>query len=484
MPGIRKKVLKGRAKDVKEIFRTKSIKSLIDETQGDKSLKKVLGTLELTMLGIGAIVGTGIFVITGIAAANYSGPAIILSFVFAGLACSFAALCYAEFASAVPVAGSAYTYAYAALGEVWAWIIGWDMVLEYTVATGTVAIGWSGYMNNLLKSIGINLPAQLTTSPFSGGIINLPAILIIALICFLLIRGVSESTKANNVIVIIKLAVVILFIVLALFHIKPANWHPFMPYGWGGVFKGAAYIFFAYIGFDAVSTAAEEVKNPQKQLPRGIILSLLICTVLYIVVSALLTGILPYAQYSGTSAPVAYALEQIGVNWGSALVSIGAICGITSVLLVMLYGQTRIFFAMSRDGLLPKWFGSVNKKTKTPVTITVIVGIVTAAIAGIFPIDIVSELTNIGTLAAFIIVSLAVIVLRVRRPDLERPFKCPLVPVTPTISALACFYLILQLGTMTKIRFVVWFALGLIVYFAYSRQHSNMHTTDQGLFAK
>lgn len=457
---------------MKEIFRTKSISSLIGKTQGEHSLKKALGTFELTMFGIGAIVGTGIFVITGIAAANFAGPAIILSFVVAGITCAFAALCYAEFAAMVPVAGSAYTYSYTALGEIWAWIIGWDLILEYTVAAGTVAIGWSGYMLDLLKTVGIDLPAKLTTSPFSGGWFDLPAVMIVALICLLLIRGVSQSTKVNNVIVVVKLTVILLFIILAVGHVKPANWRPFMPFGVNGIFKGAAYIFFAYIGFDAVSTAAEEVRNPQKQLPRGIIISLLVCTALYIAVSAILTGVLPYFKFSGSSAPVAYALQQIDIGWGSALVSVGAICGITSVLLVMLFGQTRIFFAMSRDGLLPKFFGTVSDKTKTPVHVTIIVGIVVAAIAGIFPINIVSELTNIGTLAAFIIVSLAVIVLRAKSPDIERPFKVPFVPVTPIISALACFYLILQLNSLTKIRFGIWFAIGLIVYFAYGHRHS------------
>ena len=425
------------------IFRIKPVEQLIDEAQGERSLKKVLGTFDLTMLGIGAIVGTGIFVITGIAAAKFSGPALILSFIISGFACTFAALCYAEFASIVPVAGSAYTYSYAALGEIWAWIIGWDLILEYTVATGSVAIGWSGYANQLLQNLGINLPKSLVNSPFTGGIINLPAVLIIALICTLLILGVRQSTVFNNAIVIIKLAVILLFIILAVGHVKPVNWHPFMPFGWGGVFRGAAYIFFAYIGFDAVSTAAEEVKNPQKQLPRGIILSLLICTALYIIVSAILTGVVPYFKFSSTSAPVAYALQQIGIGWGSALVSVGAICGITSVLLVMLFGQTRIFFAMSRDGLLPGVFGAINKKTQTPVTITIIVGIVTAAI-----------------------------VLRYKRPDIKRPFKCPFVPVTPLISAAACLYLIFQLTGLTKLRFVVWFVLGLVVYFSYSQWHS------------
>lgn len=466
---------------MKSIFQTKSIDSLIGETKGKQSLAKVLGPLELTFLGIGAIIGTGIFVITGVAAAKMSGPALVLSFIIAGIACAFAALCYAEFAAIVPVAGSAYTYGYAALGEIWAWIIGWDLILEYTVAIGTVAIGWSGYAVSLLSSVNINIPKSIVNAPMDGGIVNLPAMLIVAVISVLLIAGVKESTRFNNIIVFIKLVVVILFIVLAVGHVKPANWHPFMPFGFSGVVKGAAYVFFAYIGFDAVSTAAEEVKNPQKDLPKGIIYSLIICTVLYIIVSAILTGVVKYPEFSKTSAPVAFALEQIGINWGSALVSVGAMCGITSVLLVMMFGQTRIFFAMSRDGLLPKALGAVNEKTQTPVFCTTLVGIAAAIIAGFLPIGIVSEMTNIGTLAAFVIVSLGVVVLRHRRPDLNRPFKCPGAPFTPIISALACIYLIMNLQVATMIRFVVWFILGMIVYFGYSRKHSTMQNEEEAV---
>jgi APA family basic amino acid/polyamine antiporter len=340
------------------------------------------------------------------------------------------------------------------------------------VAVGSVAIGWSGYMTQLLSNMGINLPKSLTNTPMNGGIINLPAVLILVLISALLMIGVSQSAKLNTVIVTIKLVVIVLFIILAAGHVKPANWTPFMPYGWKGVMRGAAYVFYAYLGFDAVSTAAEEVRNPQKDMPKGIIGSLLICTVLYIVVSILLTGIVPYQSFKNTSAPVAYALAQIGYSWGSSLVSVGAICGITSVLLVMTYGATRIVFAMSRDGLLPKKLGSVHPKTQTPVIATCLIGLATAFVAGFFPLDVVSELTNIGTLAAFIIVSIGVIVLRKRRPDLKRGFRCPFVPVLPIVAAIACFILILQLNDLTKLRFVVWLALGLIVYFAYSRSHS------------
>ncbi|MHC1683897.1 MAG: amino acid permease [Clostridiaceae bacterium] len=463
---------------MKNIFRTKSINDLLTETSGDKSLKKVLGSFELTMLGIGAIIGTGIFVLTGIAAANYSGPALIISFIIAGLACAFAALCYAEFASMVPVAGSAYTYGYTALGEIWAWIIGWDLILEYAFCIATVAIGLSGYLVNLLASIGIVLPKALTSAAGTGGVVNLPAILVIACITGLLVLGVKESTKFNNIIVGVKVIVVLLFIALGVGHVNTENWSPFMPYGWSGVFTGASVIFFAYIGFDAVSTAAEEVKNPQKDLPRGIIGSLIICTILYIVVSGILTGMVPYLDFKETSAPVAFALEKIGIHWGSALVSIGALCGLTSVLMVMMFGQTRVLFAMSRDGLLPKAFGDVHPKFKTPVKSTVLVGVVTAILAGFTPIGVVAELTNIGTLAAFIIVSAAVIVLRVKEPNRKRAFKCPLVPVVPALSIIACSVLIYMLPAVTQVRFVIWLALGVVVYFAYSYKNSTLNEPE------
>ena len=370
-----------------------------------------------------------------------------------------------------------YTYGYAALGEIWAWIIGWDLILEYAVAISAVAIGWSGYMVNLLTLAGINLPKQIVNAPgVLGGVVNLPAMLIIAAITALLIKGVSESAKFNNVIVLIKLAVILLFICIGVFHIHPANWTPFMPYGWSGVFKGAAIIFFAYIGFDAVSTAAEEVKNPQRDLPIGIITSLIVCTILYIVVSAILTGMVPYLDFKETAAPVAFALQKIGVNWGSALVSVGAACGITSVLLVMMFGQTRVFFAMSRDGLLPKVFGEVHPKFGTPMKSTLLVGIVTALTAGFTPIGVVAELTNIGTLAAFIIVSVSIIVLRKTRPDIERHFKVPFSPIVPGLAVLFCGFLITQLPLITMIRFVVWLIIGVVVYFTYSRHNSVLNT--------
>ena len=460
----------------KHIFRTKSINEFMLETKQDGGMNRVLGTFGLTMLGIGAIVGTGIFVLTGVAAANFSGPALVISFIIAALACGCAALCYAEFAAMVPVAGSAYTYGYVALGEFWAWIIGWDLLLEYAFGVSTVAIGWSGYFNNILMNLGITLPHALIAAPYDGGIVNLPAVLILVAIAVINIRGVSQSAWVNNIIVAIKLAVVGIFLALGVSHVDAANWVPFMPYGLSGVLTGASIIFFAYIGFDAVSTAAEEVKHPQRDLPRGIILSLIICTILYIAVSAVLTGMVPYLAFKTTAAPVAFALQAVGYHWGAAAVSVGAICGLTSVLLVMSFGQSRILFVMSRDSLLPKFFGHVHPKYKTPVRSSVLVFLSTAITAGFLPINIVAEMTNIGTLCAFIIVSAAVIILRKKAPNQSRAFKCPLVPYVPALSIIFCGILIYMLPLVTQIRFVVWLALGLVIYFGYGYKHSLLTT--------
>lgn len=459
-----------------DIFRKMPVENLISHSQEGKGLKKVLGAFELTMLGIGAIIGTGIFVLTGVAAADYAGPALLLSFIISGMACVFAALCYAELSAMIPISGSAYTFGYVGLGEIWGWIIGWDLILEYCVAVAAVSIGWSGYMVNILSLIGINLPAQLIAAPGSGGIINLPAILILALIAALLLMGAKESAKLNNILVAIKVAVVLLFIILGIGHVDSSNWDPFMPYGWDGVFSGAAIVFFAYIGFDAVSTAAEEVKNPQKDLPRGIIGSLIVCTVLYIVVSAILTGMVPYLEFKDNAAPVAYALAKVGINWGSALVSVGAICGITSVLLVMMYGSTRLFYALSRDGLLPKIFSQVSESRGVPKKSIVLVFVATALVAGFLPIGRVAELTNMGTLAAFVIVSLSVIILRKSRPDLERPFKVPFVPVVPILAVCFCLFLIFKLPSFTKIAFLIWIAIGFVVYAVYGHKNSSLNT--------
>jgi len=456
----------------KKIFRTKSINEFISETQKEGGMEKVLGTFGLTMLGIGCIIGTGIFVLTGVAAADYSGPALVISFVIAAIACACAALCYSEFAAMVPVAGSAYTYGYIALGEFWAWVIGWDLILEYAFAIGAVAIGWSGYFANIMTNLGFALPVALVKAPYEGGIINLPAMAIIALVTWINIMGVRQSSAVNNVIVAIKLVVVLLFIALGFGHVNPANWEPFMPYGWSGVFSGASVIFFAYIGFDAVSTAAEEVKNPQKDLPRGIILSLVICTVLYIIVSGILTGMVPYLDFKGQAAPVAFALQQVGYHWGAAVVSVGAICGLTSVLLVMLFGQSRILFVMSRDGLLPGVFGHIHQKYKTPARSSLIIGVITAIVAGFLPIGLVAELTNIGTLCAFMIVAAAIIVLRKKAPNRPRAFKCPFVPLVPILAIVFCGILIWMLPEVTQIRFIIWLILGMFIYFGYSYNHS------------
>ena len=457
----------------RKIFWKKSINQLLETSEGEKGLKRVLGTSGLLLMGIGAIIGAGIFILTGIASALYAGPGIILSFVIAGVACLFTALCYAEFASMIPVAGSAYTYSYATLGELFAWIIGWDLILEYLLIVAAVAVGWSGYIVNIFTSLGLNLPPQLINPPgIDGGIINIPAVLIIAGITWLLIRGAKQSSQVNTVIVIIKLAVILLFITIGVNYIHPANYHPFLPYGWSGVFKGAAIIFFAYIGFDAITTAAEEVKNPRKTFPIAILGSLIISSILYIAVSGVLNGIFPYYTYKVTAAPVAFALANLGIQWANIVISIGALCGITSVLLVSFFGQSRVFFAMSRDGLLPEFFSRLHKDFRTPTNGIIVVGIVGSLIAAFLPITELAQLVNIGTLAAFIIVSAAVIILRIQKPELERPFKTPLVPLVPILAILFCLFLVSELPTVTHIRFIVWLAIGLAIYYFYGRKNS------------
>ncbi len=458
-----------------DLWRIKPV-DLILKQSGDKKngLKRTLTAFSITLLGVGAIVGTGIFVLTGVAAAKYAGPGLIFSFIIAGIVSGLAAICYAEFASTVPIAGSAYTYSYATLGELVAWIIGWDLILEYAVGAGAVSIGWSGYIVDLLKgAFGIVLPKALTTSPFSGGIVNLPAVLIILAVTALLILGTSQSTMVNNVIVFIKLGVIIFFLIVGFGHINAANWNPFLPFGVGGILRGASIIFFAYIGFDQISTSAEETKNPEKALPIGIFLSLLICTVLYIAVTAVLTGIVSYKKLDVAS-PVSHALILLGLNTAGSIISVGAVCGLTTVLIVLLYGQSRIFFSMARDGLLPGLFSRVHPRFRTPYLSSLIVGVVVAAIAGFIPIDVVAELTNIGTLSAFVLVSVAVLVLRRTQPDLKRGYRVPLVPFIPILSILASFVLIVSLPLVTIIRFFVWLALGLVVYFLYSRRKSHL----------
>ncbi len=455
------------------ILRTKKIDDLISSAER-KGLKKTLGASDMVMLGVGCIIGTGIFVLTGVAAAKYAGPGIMLSFVLSGLACAFAALAYAELASMVPVAGSAYTYSYAALGEIIAWIVGWNLILEYSVGSSAVAAGWSGYMVGLLKSAGIELPKAYTAVPADGGIVNLPAMLIALFLSVLLVRGTKESATLNKILVFIKLAAVFIFLVLAGPKVNPANWTPFMPYGFSGVAGGAAIIFFAYIGFDAVATAAEECRNPNRDLPIGIIGSLVVCTILYIAVAAVLTGVVPYTELNNAE-PVAYALRAIGYNLGSALVGTGAIAGITTVLLVLMYGQTRVFFAMSRDGLIPAGICKVHPKYGTPHVITILAGVAVALIAGFTPIGIIAELTNIGTLFAFVVAAIGVFVLRKTRPDLHRPFRCPAVSIVAPLAVLSCGYLMYNLPGETWLRFFIWSAIGFVVYFLYSYRNSELN---------
>jgi APA family basic amino acid/polyamine antiporter len=461
------------------LLKTKSLEQLVSDVEhGGKSLKRTLTAFDLTLLGIGAIIGTGIFVLTGTAAANQAGPAIGLSYLAAGLACAFAALCYAEFASMIPIAGSAYTYAYATLGEIFAWMIGWDLILEYAVGSMTVAVGWSGYFQRILAGFGLHLPVWMTASPWAadGAVINLPAAIIVLFITGLLVVGVRESARFNAVMVAIKLAAVLFFIAAGATYVEPANWSPFMPYGFSGVMAAAAVVFFAYIGFDAVSTTAEEAKNPQRDLPIGIITSLVVCTILYLVVSAVLTGILPVVEYKTNAqflnAPVGFALAVIHQDWAAGLVSAGAVAGITSVLLVMLMSQPRIFFAMSRDRLLPAGASKVHPKFKTPYVTTIITGLVVSLCAALVPIQILGEMTSIGTLFAFMIVCAAVMMLRVQRPEAKRPFRVPGGFVIPVLGIVSCLYLMLSLPVATWVRFLGWLNIGMLIYWVYGRVHS------------
>jgi APA family basic amino acid/polyamine antiporter len=485
--------------------------------EGEHTLKRTLSALNLITLGIGAVIGAGIFTLTGQAAALHAGPAVALSFVLAGLTCAFAGLCYAEFASIIPIAGSAYTYGYATLGELVAWIIGWDLTLEYAFGASTVASGWAGYFNSLLQQLGIVFPPALTTTtgnilvkyqgiwidrsslppgitdsglPHVTGIFNLIAVLIVLVITTILIIGIKESANFNSVIVIIKLGIVGAFLVIGgyfLFHhlaVASANWHPFIPpadghgnFGWGGIPVAAASIFFAYIGFDAVSTAAQEAKNPQRDMPIGILGSLVVCTILYIAVSLVLTGLVSYKTLN-VSAPVALAIDATGVGWGSMLVKIGAVFGLATVMLVMLLGQSRVFFSMSRDGLLPKWASAVHPRFRTPWITTIVFGLFAALMPAFLPIDRLSQLVNIGTLLAFTIVCAGVWVLRVRHPEMKRPFKTPLVPLVPILGILSALYLMSRLSLLTWIVMVVWLLIGLVIYFGYSIKHSKVQKLE------
>lgn len=459
------------------IFRTKSIE-LLKQEASKHSLRKSLTAIDIIMLGIGVIIGTGIFVLTGVAAAKYAGPGLMLSFVLAGITCAFVCLAYSELASMVPIAGSAYTYTYTSLGEFIAWLVGWNLILEYSVGASAVAGGWSAYTVGILKTAGIEVPKALTAVPADGGIVNLPAILITLFLTFLLVKGVRESANANRILVAIKLAAIFLFIFLAGPKVNAANWEPFLPYGWAGVSAGAAFIFFAYLGVDSIATAAEETHNPSRDMPIGIIGSLAVCTVLYITVTAIMTGVVPYSQLN-TAEPVSYVLRSIGYNFGSALVGTGAIAGLSTVLLVMIYAQTRAFFAMSRDGLIPSKVCKVHPKYGTPHIITIIVGVAVALISGFTPIHVVAEMCSIGTLFAFIIAMIGVMVLRKTKPDAERPFRCPSLTFVAVCAILFCLYIMINLATGTWIRFVVWSLIGIAIYFLYGRSHSVLNKDSE-----
>jgi basic amino acid/polyamine antiporter, APA family len=486
------------------LFRRKSVSSLQTEAATDQSLKRALGPVNLVMLGIGAVIGAGIFVLTGQAAANYAGPAIVFSFVLAGIACALAGLCYAEFSAMIPISGSAYTYGYATLGEFFAWIIGWDLILEYMFAASTVAVGWSGYVVSFLKDMGIVIPGQFTQAPYThtapadagwniwrlftegwtstGAVLNVPAMIIVAVITILLVLGIKESANFNNVIVAVKVGVILIFLAVGIAYLNSENWQPFIPpamgegkFGWSGVLRAAGVIFFAYIGFDAVSTAAQEARNPQRDMPIGILGSLAICTIIYVAVSLVLTGIIKYTQLSVPD-PIAVAINSLGkgVAWLRPIVKIGAIAGLSSVILVMMLGQPRIFYAMSKDGLLPPVFSNVHPRFRTPWLATILTGGFATVIAGLFPIGLLGELVSIGTLLAFVIVCAGVFVLRFTDPGIQRPFRTPMFWLVCPLGALFCLFLMYGLPRDTWARLIVWMAIGFVIYFAYSRRHSKV----------
>lgn len=486
------------------LFKRKSISELQAESHSEHGLKRALGPVNLTALGIGAIVGAGIFVLTGQAAAKYAGPAIVYSFILAGIACAFAGLCYAELSAMIPISGSAYTYGYATMGEFVAWIIGWDLILEYLFAASTVAVGWSGYVVSFLKDMGIVIPAQFTGAPYNhiaptdagwnvwrlftegwvstGAVLNVPAMIVVALITILLVIGITESATFNNIIVAIKMTVILAFLAVGVCYINRENWDPFVPaataagqFGWGGVLRAAGVIFFAYIGFDAVSTAAQEAKNPQRDMPIGILGSLAICTILYIAVALVLTGIVKYTQLNVPD-PIAVAIDSLGsgVRWLRPVIKIGAIAGLSSVILVMMLGQPRIFFAMSKDGLLPPVFSSVHKKFQTPWLATILTGFIAMLVAGLFPIGLLGELVSIGTLLAFAIVCAGVFVLRFTDPEIPRPFRTPMFWLVSPLGVIFCFCLMAGLPLDTWARLIAWMAIGIVIYFAYGRRHSKV----------
>lgn len=452
------------------LFRRKSVDVLMGHARKNV-LKRTLGAFDLTMMGIGVIVGAGIFVLTGRAAATHAGPAIMLSFVLSSIVCVLVCLAYAELASAIPIAGSAYTYTYASIGEFMAWLVGWGLVLEYTVGASAVAGGWSAYLVGLLESGGVKLPKVLTSVPWDGGLVNLPAMLIALFITLLLVRGVHESARVNRILVGVKLTAIFVFLFIAGPKVDVTNWEPFFPYGKAGISAGAAVIFFSYLGVDSLATAAEETRNPQRNMPLGIIMSLVVCTILYVSVSAVMTGAVPYTELN-TSEPVAHVLRKLGYNFGSALVGVGAVAGLSTVCLVMIYAQTRAFFAMSRDGLLPRAICKVHPKYGTPHVITMIVGGAVALMAGFLPVGLVAELCNVGTLFAFVITTSGLLAMRRHHPDLPRPFRCPAANVVVPVAVASCLYIMASLPSLTLILFSAWTVIGVGVYFGYGRRNS------------
>ncbi|MGF6381376.1 APA family basic amino acid/polyamine antiporter [Paraburkholderia atlantica] len=459
------------------------------DVEEGRHLSKTLGATSITAMGIGAIIGAGIFVLTGTAAAQFAGPAITLSFILGGIACAFVGLCYSELAAMLPVCGSSYTYTYATLGELFAWIIGWDLILEYAMGAATVAVGWSGYIVSLLRNVGIDIPPTLAAAPGTivkladgstvTGVINLPAVVIIAILTTLLVLGTKESARLNNVMVAVKLTVVVAFIAIGLFFIKPEHWHPFIPantgqfgsFGMSGILRGSAVVFFAFIGFDAVSTAAQEARQPQRDMPIGILGSLVICTVLYILVAAVLTGLVPYTELNVPD-PIAKGVDTIGLTWFAILIKIGALTGLTTVILVLLYGQSRIFFTMSQDGLLPHFFAKVHLRLHTPYLSQILIGTVVAIVSALTPIGVLGEMVSIGTLFAFVLVCGAVIYLRRSDSEAARPFRAPGVPVVPVLGILFCLLLMVGLPLVTWLRLVVWLVIGMVIYLSYGRNHS------------
>ena len=474
------------------LFARKTLEELQSQAGDTHGLRRALGPWDLVALGIGAIIGAGLFSLTGIAAAENAGPAIVLSFALAAVGCAFAGMCYSEFATMIPIAGSAYTYAYATMGEFIAWVIGWDLVLEYAVGAATVSISWSRYVVSLAHTWGIDLPAQLIASPWQSvqlpdgtevhGIINLPAVLVVVLISILLMTGIRESATVNTVVVTIKVAVVIVFIAAGWAFIQPANHQPFIPantgtfgeFGWSGILAGAGTIFFAYIGFDAVSTAAQEAREPQRTMPIGIIGSLVICTVLYVTFAYVMTGLVHYTQFRGHAAPAALAIAATPYTWLRSAVNLAIIAGLTSVILVMLLGQSRVFFSMSRDGLLPRIFSDIHPKWRTPWRSNFLFMLFVSVFSAFVPISVVGHMTSIGTLFAFVIVCAGVLVMRKTQPGVPRPFRTPMVPLVPVLGIIVCMAMMFGLGWSNWARLLVWLIIGLLIYFGYSRRHSKV----------